>query len=118
MCDCGRPVWREETVSEARDQFVETLIAGDEGALTVGAGRGRELLHPIELVGAPERERVRATFGKQRAEYLSHRDQTPSGRVDQSGVHPVARGEEAVLGEHLRGRHCRWGLSLELEARE
>ena len=74
---------------------------GDERALTVGAVCGREPPDPVERAGAPERERVRAALRQQGVQDLSHRNQAPSRRVDQSGVHPVARGEEAVLGKHL-----------------
>ena len=101
------PVWREETVSEACDQLVETPVEGDELALPVGPVRGREPRHPVERAGAPERERVRAAIGQQGVEHLSHRDQTPRRRVDQPGVHPVPGGQEAVLGKHLGARHHR-----------
>jgi hypothetical protein len=84
----------------------------------VGPGRGRELLHAIELAVAPESERARATLSQQGIERLPHRDQTPSRRVDQSGVHPISRGQESVLGEDLHSGHHRRVVSLELKTRQ
>jgi hypothetical protein len=57
---------REELVGEARDQLVETPVADDESALTVGAVCGRESLYLVQRAGAPERERVRAALAHQR----------------------------------------------------
>ena len=55
-------VWREETISEVRDQLVHTPV-GDKGALADGPVCCRERLHPIECASAAERERVRAAIG-------------------------------------------------------
>ena len=109
-------MWREETVSEARHKLIEAGVERDEFALTVGAVCGREPRYPVERAGAPERERVRAALGQQGVEHLPHRNQTTCRRVDQPGVHPVAGRQEAVLGENLRARHHREGLTFELES--
>jgi hypothetical protein len=111
----GVRIWSEKAFSEACDQVAEPRAGGDERALPRGPVRGRERLYPVERVGAPERERVRAALIQQRVEQRSHRNQTPSGRIDQPGVHSISRGQEPVLGKHLGARDHRRRLAFELE---
>jgi hypothetical protein len=98
---------REEPPGEVHDQVVQMPVGGDERPLTLGAVRGRESPHLIERAGAPEADRGLAAIGQEGVEHLPHRNQTARLRVDQPGVHPVSRRQEAVLGENLRTRHHR-----------
>ena len=57
--------------------------------------------HAGQLVRAAERLGVRRAGLEQRVEQLARRHAPLARRVDQLRVHAVARGEEAVLVEHL-----------------
>jgi hypothetical protein len=60
--DSCTTVCREKTVSEACNQLAHTPVGPGERALAGGPVGGRELLYPIERVGASELERVRSTL--------------------------------------------------------
>ena len=98
---------REEPGSEIRDHLAQIPVVGDECPLALGAISGREARQAIERSRAPEDDRSLAAIGQKAGENLSHRNQTGCLRVDQSGVHPVSRRHEAVLGESLWARHHR-----------
>ena len=87
--------------------MVETPAAGDEGALAFGPVCRREALHLIQRSSATEPDRRVPAIGQQRIEYRPDRNWTMGLRVDQPGVHPVSRGQEAVLGENLGARRER-----------
>jgi hypothetical protein len=54
---------REEPSGEPCDQMFETPLPGGKTALTIGPGSGSATARD-QAPGAPERERVRAAFGR------------------------------------------------------
>ena len=91
-----------EPVREACDQVVSTRRrrAARRADARPRLPR-RAACTPSSARGAAERVRVRAALGATARRAFPHRDQTRARRVDQPGVHPVAGGQETVLGQNL-----------------
>ena len=84
-------------------------------ALALRAARGVEA---VQLGGAAQRLRVGRRRAQRAREHVAHRHAAGAVGVQQLGVHAVARGQEAVLGQQLAGADQRRGgeALLELQA--
>ena len=101
---------------QACHQVLRRSSPGRYGALTLGPVRERDAPDSVQRLETSERERMRLALSHEAVENVSYRSQIVGVRRHQPSGHPVAGGEEAVLGQNLRPGCVRGGLPLELES--